>query len=908
MSEEITKNLFIKKMRNAGISHDMNVPLNNITWFKEDSYKANDELSSLLKNSSKKLTQKKGTPDFTILIDNNIVVVVECKELVKEHCEQDNIEKITLNVNNIEKYACEGALHYASFLRNKFNVIAIAVSGINENNFKLTSFYIKKGGDINDYIILENSGFHDTFSSINDYYNLISEKTGVYKASKEEILLELKKYANSINNYLRANSISTSERAGFISAIILALTNKDSKLLEDVTTSIEVGRDIIRENAIKQLSSSLEDIWENKDKLGKLKILALKEYYRKILSQRLLDQKVNVNSEYFVDGDNFLTSCLFSIYKNIIIKLNNSSIKLDIMGTFYTEFLRYAKGDAKDKGIVLTPKHITELFCDLAEFYLNKELDENTKVIDICCGTGGFLIAALNRMQSNINMQAISLSERMRKLDAIKNTCLIGVEKEADMFALSYANMRFHGDGKSNLYVASSLEKDKSELDKNVLLSDILKCQNIDIGMINPPYSLMNIKNKKKSNSDGEVQDGNTELDFVLSMLNILKKDGIGIAIVPTSSAGNKGKKLRESILDKHSLLAVMTMPQNLFYDSKVGTTTCIMVFRAGTPHSKSKQPTFLARWTNDGFLTIPHSGRVDKNGAWLDIKNNWLNQLSGSENSDDSKFVFKKLNAKNEALSEAYIKTNLNEMVNESNFLKVIRDYGFYKYLGNNFELNNSELINKSFSFSRENMEFINEIYNDLDFTNWRPYQIKDLFDIETGKDLIYSNLSDGEYFVVGQGKSFNGYAAFTTKLDNTYTLYDCNSTLSLAHIGNFFSTIQENDFYLGTRVKALKSRFECFGKNYEKYKNKYVLAFISAMINVEEFRFNYGRVGSDKVPELEIYLPATNHKCNLTYSYKKTKTSKSIRNINKEMFIPDFEFMENFIRNIDSKGWLAE
>ena len=78
--------------------------------------------------------------------------------------------------------------------------------------------------------------------------------------------------------------------------------------------------------------------------------------------------------------------------------------------------------------------------------------------------------------------------------------------------------------------------------------------------------------------------------------------------------------------------------------------------------------------------------------------------------------------------------------------------------------------------------------------------------------------------------------------------------------------------------------------------------------MINVEEFRFNYGRVGSDKVPELEIYLPATNHKCNLTYSYKKTKTSKSIRNINKEMFIPDFEFMENFIRNIDSKGWLAE
>ena len=73
------------------------------------------------------------------------------------------------------------------------------------------------------------------------------------------------------------------------------------------------------------------------------------------------------------------------------------------MGTFYTVFLKYASGDAKDKGIVLTPKHVTELFCDLAEFYLGKKLDNTTKIIDICCGTGGFLIAALNRMDNNIN-------------------------------------------------------------------------------------------------------------------------------------------------------------------------------------------------------------------------------------------------------------------------------------------------------------------------------------------------------------------------------------------------------------------------------------------------------------------------------------------------------------------------
>lgn len=41
-------------------------------------------------------------------------------------------------------------------------------------------------------------------------------------------------------------------------------------------------------------------------------------------------------------------------------------------------------------GIVLTPKHITELFCDIAEIFLERKLDEKTKVLDVCCGTGAF--------------------------------------------------------------------------------------------------------------------------------------------------------------------------------------------------------------------------------------------------------------------------------------------------------------------------------------------------------------------------------------------------------------------------------------------------------------------------------------------------------------------------------------
>ena len=68
----------------------------------------------------------------------------------------------------------------------------------------------------------------------------------------------------------------------------------------------------------------------------------------------------------------------------------------DLIGQFYNEFLKYSGGDQQSFGIVLTPKHITE-FC--AEI-LN--LDHSTKVIDTCCGTGGFLIAAMQEMKKKL--------------------------------------------------------------------------------------------------------------------------------------------------------------------------------------------------------------------------------------------------------------------------------------------------------------------------------------------------------------------------------------------------------------------------------------------------------------------------------------------------------------------------
>ena len=62
----------------------------------------------------------------------------------------------------------------------------------------------------------------------------------------------------------------------------------------------------------------------------------------------------------------------------------------DTLGQFYIAFLRYANND-KGLGIVLTPPHITELFCEISN------INKDSVILDTCTGTGGFLISAMQK-------------------------------------------------------------------------------------------------------------------------------------------------------------------------------------------------------------------------------------------------------------------------------------------------------------------------------------------------------------------------------------------------------------------------------------------------------------------------------------------------------------------------------
>lgn len=76
---------------------------------------------------------------------------------------------------------------------------------------------------------------------------------------------------------------------------------------------------------------------------------------------------------------------------NVQAALDSSN---DVLGKFYEVFLKYGNG-AKDIGIVLTPRHITTFTSEILE------INSDDLVYDPACGTGGFLVAAYDRVKTN---------------------------------------------------------------------------------------------------------------------------------------------------------------------------------------------------------------------------------------------------------------------------------------------------------------------------------------------------------------------------------------------------------------------------------------------------------------------------------------------------------------------------
>lgn len=269
------------------------------------------------------------------------------------------------------------------------------------------------------------------------------------------------------------------------------------------------------------------------------------------------------------------------LYDHIFKSVKFHASAEDYIGLFYGEFMSYSGGDGQSLGIVLTPKHITTLFCDLLD------LKPSDLVLDPCCGTGGFLIAAMHHM-----LRQTSDKEQQRR---IRQDQLFGLELQPYMFTIATTNMILRGDGKSNLNPWDFLKQNPAELQQK-------QCT---VGMMNPPYS-----------QGTKADPSQYEINFTEHLLDSMVEGGRVAVIVPQSSFTGKTKEeqaIKTSILKHHTLEGVITLNKETFY--RVGVNPCIAIFTAHIPHDKQHICRFI-NFEDDGYEVSKHIGLVETPSA----------------------------------------------------------------------------------------------------------------------------------------------------------------------------------------------------------------------------------------------------------------------------------------------------
>ncbi|HDZ5064903.1 TPA: SAM-dependent DNA methyltransferase [Campylobacter jejuni] len=597
------------------------------------------ELNEALSTASKKGTNKQGYPEYCGVI-KDFVIVIENKADLSKHIKRDENNLISQEQKDIKNYALNGVLWYAKQIIKNQNtykkVFAIAVSGDSKKH-KITPMFIDNGAlirepleDIETFMLLNEK-------NIEDYYRREVLKE---ESSKQKTKEEIEKIASILHEDLRNyGALDDRNKPLVVAGILLALDEMRAKNL---------NLDYLNNDSIDTDGFKIYELIKSNLKRSQL---APEVKFDKVLNQfsvikdtkkineicEIIDKKgLRINSTPLKHYAKFIKENIF----DSIDRIKNSN---DYLGIFYSEFMRFSGGDGQTLGIVLTPHHITELFCDLID------LKPSDRVLDPCCGTAGFLITAMDYM--------LLQAKDERQKEEIKKNQLFGFELQSFMFAVATANMVLRGDGKSNLDDEDFLKQNPLRLQEDF---------RANVGFMNPPYS------------QGKIDKNLTEIAFSEHLLNSILKGGKVVVIVPQSAMTGKSKEekiIKESILKNHTLEGVITLNKNTFYG--VGTNPCIAVFTAGIAHYKDKIVKFI-NFEDDGYEVQKHKGLVESIHA--QDKKAYLLKVWRDEIEAPSKFCVKTTIEPNDEWLHSFYYFN-DEIPTHEEFEKTMADYLTFEF-----------------------------------------------------------------------------------------------------------------------------------------------------------------------------------------------------------------------------------
>jgi type I restriction enzyme M protein len=336
--------------------------------------------------------------------------------------------------------------------------------------------------------------------------------------------------------------------------------------------------------------------------------------------KRLNELFKNVQNRYkYIFKGNEVIELNDTVLKYVVSELQRFSLvdtEMDVKGEAYEEIV--GPNLRGDRGEFFTPRNVCNMTIEML-FSLIPE-DKLTspggmKILDPAVGTGGFLIAALQKIKQLFLNRGFKYDQLRDLVRDVANANFYGIDFNPFLVKVAQMNMVMHGDGSANIVHANSLE-DPSNWNSEA--KEKIKFGEFDLVVTNPPFGTKAIIDNPDILSQFELttfgaRSPRTALPpeqlFIERCLDFLKPGGYLGIVLPDSILSNPGLKwIREWILKKAYIIASIDLPVETF-EPHTGTQTSVLILKKKTPEQQKLQEDY------EIFMAIPEKVGHDRRG-----------------------------------------------------------------------------------------------------------------------------------------------------------------------------------------------------------------------------------------------------------------------------------------------------
>lgn len=327
------------------------------------------------------------------------------------------------------------------------------------------------------------------------------------------------------------------------------------------------------------------------------------------------DSRKILVKEFFKDTHNYMKSG--TLLRQVINIVNKDAIFDDYeerhaFNDVYETILRDLQS-AGNAGEFYTPRAVTDFVIDI----LKPKLGE--KIGDFACGTGGFLISALEYIRKN--QKSEFTVEDLKEL----GDSIYGIEKKPLPYSLCITNMMLHNIDTPNVRHDNGLIEKVKEFKNSEL---------IDVIAMNPPFGGSE-EEGIKTNFPMEFRTSETADLFIVRMMYQLKEKGRCGVVLPDGFLFGEGVKtaIKKKLIEDFNLHTIVRLPNGVFAPY-TGITTNLLFFEKPDYKEEgeivTKEVWFFEHPLPKGYKTYVKTKPIKH--SEFDLEKSWWNERCENE------------------------------------------------------------------------------------------------------------------------------------------------------------------------------------------------------------------------------------------------------------------------------------